>query len=327
MMKFILKRRILGGIMLMITLVFAISSCAKGNGDSAGTTATTAKSTTAVTTKALTTTGDTTKSEQTTKAQETTKAPVTTTAQTTQPAPAGDISKYLITHWDFSGTSLTQRLSDKASAGNSKDDLTLMGNVTVKDGKATVYSDAGAYLYAKNQSDINSYTEFTYFIKFKATGTAVGFADFISKSGKDLFRAFINDTKSIDSKDFIDCRYKSNIGTSWAFQNPQTFNANQDFYIALTARLDKSEQKVYLVSYKSFDGVIYEMGSEKAYGETDAVIGMTTDFNADPTLGALIIGKHYGNSAKDMGITFEFDDIRIYNRALTQAEIASIKVS
>lgn len=325
-----MKRSFLCVMMLVVSLALVFSSCGgdtQSGGTTAGTTETTGQSDSNQTTTAATTKAPGSTTTTTTANTTATTTAVTTPPDTTVPAPTRDISQYLITHWDFKGSSLTEQLSDKATKGASRDDLVLMGNVKVENGRATVSSEPGAYLYAVNQSDLNSFAELTCFLKFKATGTATGFADFISKSGRDFFRAFINDTKSLESKYFIDCRYKSNISTSWSFQNPQTFDAGQEVFIALTARLDTQAQKVYLTAYKSFDGQTYEKGPERAYDETDAAIGAKTDISADPMAGALIIGKHIGNITKDMGITYDFDDIRIYNRALTLEEIASIRVS
>lgn len=241
---------------------------------------------------------------------------------------AAGISDNLVAHWDFVGSDQNTQLSDKAAAGKSSDTLTLVGNVTISGGVATVPKEGGSYLYAKNQDDLNSFSAFTAFVKLKASGTPAGFADFISKDGSYLFRGFINNNNSTGTDYGLDCRLKGQFGLSWVFANGGTFAKTADLYLALTASLDTTAKKVTLVSYYSTDGINYAESIAKELDLTDTTLGMTGDYTENPLLGALVLGKHAGgNKDKDMGITFELDDVRIYNKALSLDEVKSIKVS
>lgn len=244
------------------------------------------------------------------------------------PVGAAGISDHLVAHWDFVGNDLDTQLSDKAPAGKSSDKLIVAGNVTIQNGVATVPSTAGSYLYALNQDDLNSFTEFTAFVKLKASGTPTGFADFISKDGAYLFRGFINNNNCTETEYGLDCRLKGQFGLSWVFANGGLFPKTGDLYIALTAALDTTKGKVTLVSYYSTDGVNYHASIAKELDLTDSVLGTTSDYSANPLTGALVLGKHAGsNRDKDMGVTFALDDVRIYNKALTENEVKSIQVS
>lgn len=238
---------------------------------------------------------------------------------------AAGISDNLVAHWDFAGDDLAQQLSDKAPAGNSADNLTLAGNVIINNGVATVPKEGGSYLYATNQSDLNSYTQFTTVMKFKASGTATGFADFISKDSSYLYRAFINNTKSTTTEYGLDCRLKGAIGTSWSLPGTGKFAVSEDIYFALSAVLDTTAKNVTLISYMSTDGINFLNSTTKTYALTDSILGTVTDYSANPLLGALFLGKNAGaNRDKDMGVSFEIDDVRMYNKALNITEISSV---
>lgn len=238
---------------------------------------------------------------------------------------AANLNDNLVAHWDFNGADLTEQLADKAPSGSSADNLTLEGNVVIQNGVAKVPKAGGSYLYAKNQSDLNSFTQFTTILKFRANGVATGFADFISKDSTYWYRAFINNSKSSATSYAIDCRLKGSASLPWNMPGNGTFAPETDLYFALTAVLDTAGQKVTLLSYMSTDGVNYSQSAVKTLTLTDPVLGTQTNYESNPLLGALVIGKNVGNNRNvDMGINYVFDDIRIYNKALSLSEIQSV---
>ena len=215
-------------------------------------------------------------------------------------------SDALVVAYDFEGTSLAVQLRDKAPAGTVADDLQIKGNVTVENGVAT----AGAaqnddYLFASKSGDLMNLTEYTVYVKLQASGAYPGdWADFINIPG--VMRAFINGQG--ESGYTVQARHRGSAGHAWT-NGSFAFPENSYRWVAYTARLDADSQTVALISYYSEDGVRF-VSSAKDRAETAASFSSTSNLNLA--------------MSTQNGISYAFDDVMIFNRALDAEEVAAL---
>ena len=92
-------------------------------------------------------------------------------------------------------------------------------------------------------------------------------------------------------------------------------------YNSISSKLDFSFEWMHIVSTLSYnnvdsDGVIYVNGERLTNGRLS--------WNANNTTTALTIGRVFGNAEDSMFLRGSLDDLRIYNRALSDAEVKSL---
>ena len=212
----------------------------------------------------------------------------------------------LVVAYDFEGASRERQLSDKAPAGSVRDDLTIKGTVAIQNGVATVAADSGSKLEAENSEDFQNFTGYTVYLKVKATGEYGGnYNHPIRMTG--LFRAFVNGKSG--NVYSIGAQAKADKKMSHSVPGTNKMQEDQWFYLAYTAQIQPESGKIDLVTYYSYNGIDYAVASTSPSCNVD-VLSMTA---------TLLLGDK-----QDGSIVFSYDDVMLFNRALTETEIKSL---
>ena len=257
---------------------------------------------------------------------------------------ASDLDSALKLHWDFEGDTLEEQLSNKAVADDIKNylDLGTAGNDAskIEDGVAVIGSAGSEFLEfamdpitGKGQDFLSTVTTgYTLYVKFKVTGTAKNpphSAFFVV--GPD--GTADTDHYTVRSRFFMDAggvasfRYDTNLnGEDRSF--PTSMRVMDDMYVHVAVVIEKDAEGYY-------KGTCYF--STDDWNEKYMKISDITDIPIrEKPLHALSKFYFGGGSdvdtyldesnpgVRDKGKTYYYDDIRIYNRALTQAEVTTI---
>ena len=222
--------------------------------------------------------------------------------------PTPDFLDSLILAYDFEGDTPSVQLQDKATAGQVRDDLKIIGSVTIADGIATTGSaHATDCLQAAGTADLQGLTGYTVYVKLKATGAYPdNWADFVNIPG--VMRAFIDGKNG--SNYSLQARHKGSF--DFTYQHPEQYTVTEDsfFYVAYTARLEGG--RIYEAAYVSHDGKDYLVGTMEKE-TSDSAFGASSTVN-------------FGQNTQN-GIRYSFDDILIFNRALTSDEIGQLSAA
>lgn len=245
-------------------------------------------------------------------------------------SPEVNINDSLVSWWNFEGENAADMLKDKATKGESTDDLTKKGSGTViENGVAYIPSAYENHLdLTAATKDMTNVTSMTIYMKAKYSGENTDFADLITYNG--LYRIYkLKDSTSpngavMEASAFA-TKNNSKLGTVRIRpKSEESVKIVQDewFYIALTMEID-ADNKGTAIMYISKDGLTYyKTVTNIAF--TDAVID-DMKVRQEDTKALVTIGKMIGsNDISDRGISYWFDDIRIYNTVLTEKELARI---
>ena len=245
-------------------------------------------------------------------------------------APSLDDS--LVVYYDFEGDTLEEQLSDKATAGASRENLTL--GVTkneagedlsyVKDGVAHIASTGNNYLLCEFDSETGvgkdiyeNQTEMTVFVTFEVTGSWTVFVDFLDLNN--IVRCFGKGiTDGVSSN--LEIRPAQNAyskGTNaMPIKNGQVFVGLDTVTFAVTTQYDAVAKTVTVSPYVSFND------EQKFIATTPKVISDVETYYSDSAW--LCLGKVFGYKHLDRGATFDYEEVRIYNKALTENELVSL---
>lgn len=245
------------------------------------------------------------------------------TPEEPDPEPRSDLSPYLVAHYDFLGDTDAERLADKAPSGVSREDLLIYssldadGNKLTKlngDGTVTVDSRQANLLFALAGEDITSITEgMTVFAAFQVTQKDYG-SDFaynpcaIAAIDNNLRFSFHN-IRQIFTK----------LGTNYTLGGAASGGNlpwGQWIWAAVSLKWNRETGTVTQKLFVSLD----EGESYTAYSASTS--GITTLFSNATYLS---FGKLAPGMA-DRGTSFLYKDIRIWNTALTEAELKSVEV-
>ena len=231
------------------------------------------------------------------------------------------IDDYLITHWDFAGNN---PYADKAANGSVSDQLKEPGTTarrSVKDGVVKIENGSNySYLYCEDSADLMRTEESrTIFVKFK-TDTVDQALALINQNG--VLHMFHNAN---------DGSINATTGTkgTWTPYNPifasATISADTWYTVALTQSKsgDNVTIKMYLLAggnWVSSGTATTTLGSS-AYYPTD-----TCSTNSTYGEDSMYIGRKNDGTWNSIA-SLEIDDIRIYNKALTLAEVQTIEVT
>ncbi len=248
------------------------------------------------------------------------------TASTTTPTA---LDEHLVVHWDFEGATPEEQLADKAPKGECDEDLVFQADKgenksTVTDGVLHLDPSNGSAVERRRRNnieppvlctDIESITEgMTVYLKMQVGGTTTAqFSDILDIGN--LMRLYVTGTSPTLKVRFTTDAYNSNAHEV----EINSILKDQYFYVAISTSYNADTQKLETVSYISFDGEVY-LGVEQDFDNVVNYYG-----------GAALNWKgfrfgvpcHFGDRTV-IGTTFDFDDIRIYNKVLTEAEIVSL---
>ena len=218
---------------------------------------------------------------------------------------SNELAKHLVTYWNFEGDNLETALSDKAPFGESDDTLTVLGDlVKIEDGVAYIPHDAQNALYADDSVDLSGVTadtvedtkviETTIFFRVKIDGTGTGMPPYVYRKG--LYRicggAYVDGGTMADIG--VRVREDARVGRAYSVMEYDVWK-----YVGVTMKINQttltSEMSIALFD----DSVAALINGEKT------VLGKPADY-------------------VDLGENFWFDDVRIYNTAMTDGELAVI---
>ncbi len=239
---------------------------------------------------------------------------------------ATNLNDSLVTWWNFEGNKDTAVL-DKAENGTIADPLNATSKPTFDEGTGTctVPATKGQYLRVTNKAtaDLTNPSSMTVYMKAKYTGTNSDFADLIAFNN--LFRIYkLKDSTSADGAVFEACAFYTSGDNRMRPQTPTSVAIAQDqwFYLALTMKID-DEGTATAALYISTDGISYVKNEKYASKVTSLKLDDTAIATLNGYVGTQVyLGKKDGN--QDVGISYTFDDVRFYNKALTETEIESI---
>ncbi len=252
-------------------------------------------------------------------------APVTVVAE----ASAEEVSSHLIAHWDFEGTG-DEALRDKAPAGGAVDTMKTYGTVTVGNGTAYIpdYKNGSNThaLYVSDSADTFRTTENrTIYMRWKSDHVL-----FATDGKPDVLRlATQNGAIHLGINNGDDKPYGStNVGN--ISENPLQSNGMYyapNTWITMAVAYDKSAGSgaFTITTFFKTDGGDWVTGSvtrtdaAQTWVQNDytqnAINNSLIDHNS------LIFGRQLANLASGWGGNITFDDIRIYDKALTAEEI------
>ncbi len=229
-----------------------------------------------------------------------------------------DIKSNLVAAYDFEGNTQTYQLSDKATAGSINDALSVGGamNVTVANGVATI-SNANltndsadtevSKLTFKGSADLQNMSEYTLYMKVKHSGTANAWSSYINAPGMVRWLFTSGNTNSLIR---INCKDK--------YQTSFTVTPSEWIYVAMSVKTDG--EKIYLDRYYSADGKTYGDAAHSQWDIDSSTFG-----------GKFNIGSsNVVDIGWSKGMDMSFDDIMIFNKALSAGEVAelsTVKVS
>lgn len=221
---------------------------------------------------------------------------------------AGDSpANHLIVQYDFEGDSAEEQLRNKATDPTTGA-LTLgttAGLSYIKDGVAHIDSARGNYLTAALGSAVQNAGALTVVARVKISGSnplnLVEIANIGSADGN--FAAL---RWSANPDNIIVANGFSGVGTSSG-----TFET--DGWLNLAVTLSYADGNATVTAYRSTDGIVWT--------QTGTLTKATA--NQIPNAKNLILGK-VSTGIDDRGRSFDFDEFRIYDAALTAAELGTV---
>lgn len=239
------------------------------------------------------------------------------------------LDSHLVTHWSFEGETVADSLLDHApdsSLGNQhRETLTELEavetGIDVKNGIASITPDESTSLWlGALDSCFDGFsleTPTTYYVKANYTGAkdSSKFIHLLQIEG--LFRLYINN----DLHPTVQIYAKSIGADQRITMTDVTVEAGREFFIALSfGEWKEAESTRSVTLYYSANGLSYET-VQADVPVTGLNLKAGRDYNTDRDF-----GLHIGNNrikAKP-GVTLHIDDICVYNKALSKAEVGQI---
>ena len=239
-------------------------------------------------------------------------------------AAADTLDDHLITHWDFAGDSI---LADKATSGASSDTMKIFGACSFENGTAFIpdWSNecSDHYLYASDSADLMRTTaDRTIFIVFKSSK-----GDFANDDKTDSIE-LVGQNGALrvgigaDNNKLFASTNPSALGENWAMTDGMNTFV-KDTWTTVALSYDKQSDGKFTINsyYKAGDGE-WVSGT---VNWTDTVQTWVEDNIGG--MNNLIFGRKAGQSASTWGGDLTFDDIRIYDKALTLNEVKTIEIT
>lgn len=242
------------------------------------------------------------------------------------------LSDRLVVFYDFEGETLKEQLSDKATGGLSAEDLTLHtaeNKSYVKDGVLHVANAITEYAVCdfdeKNGagSDIincKNTGEMTVYGMVKIGGSlTTGFSDFIDVGN--ICRIYTRSTDNgvtseIGARATSQAYTKGTFGQAKLNNSNRTIGSDEWLHLAVSLKYDDSSKTLEMHSYVSQNGgKTYELTSSNFKNTGNA---LDTFFEVADRI-------RLSKGAENNGGEFDYEEIRIYNKALSEAELISLQ--
>jgi hypothetical protein len=234
-----------------------------------------------------------------------------------------DIKEALVAVWDFEGGN---GLEDKASYGQVKDNLTILGGAIIRDGKALIPADAGAALRAMSSVDLEQTGEMTIWTRFRVP----------VKYAKKVSIVCLVDKRNFttpESRSYALFLTPSDIENVWGVGGQVSADGTRAQDVSFTSGIAAIEtdqwseaamvvRRVGRTLSVSWLAAAGEFGGEWDFVPTNgpAKLPLGSIFRSEQPL---IIGNDISLKTKTAAI--EFDEVRIYNRALSGEDLLSIR--
>ena len=229
--------------------------------------------------------------------------PVTVLAEATA------LEDHLVRHYNFYDCVNTTRPKDVTYTGTgTKYSFYAPTGVTTQNGLGYVPTGSSYYYSCGDTDDITGLSDMTVFLAFKPEGTAAGSFEYALKM-YGLLNVYITSAglhaRTDDSKQMI-------VDSTGA---TTPYSVTMGDYIMMAISLDWSDDQTKVTSnvYISNDG-------GKTYATYSAVLATAKN---PSTFTKMTLGESSGTTSK---VNYFFDDLRIYDKALTQSEITDIKL-
>ncbi len=230
----------------------------------------------------------------------------------------------LVLHWNFEGDTLEEQLANKAKNGVRTDSLVLLTDgisSSIANGEATIGSPVTEGLdfcldasTGKGNTLINSVTDgYTLYLRFKVNGQEnnTNSPFYVTGSGTLPLRVYLL------KGNFVKMRVNNeNAKDAGVVDNRMT----DDEYVAIAIAVKKNSDNTYTANYyQTYDdwNMFYDSTSITTSETGNKILSTVADFY----FGA---GNYKGQTSPDYNKTYVYDDIRIYNTCLTQAEVMTI---
>lgn len=251
----------------------------------------------------------------------------------------------LIVHYDFSGETIKEALSDKAAGGSVKDDLTPYfkaenaGSAVIEEAELDKYfvfdqeagtvtlTESGAYLRDEKLDDIKTLNgTATFFFRFRlqklpAKGKFTYLLDLRDKwgNGGRKFQSLLLRVNENGAVNLLYCDKVTEADASRNVVGQNTIEAGVYYNLAITMAPNADASATVVTTYLST-----AMPSDAAMWSTASSVELPIDFSQMEARESsmAIFSYYYGQPESDCGVTM--DDLRIYRAALTLEEIADI---
>lgn len=210
-----------------------------------------------------------------------------------------DYKDSMVVAYDFEGADATKQLKDKAPKG-SANDLTENGEGLSVTNGVTFCSEAESRYKLTAGDDLSNLSEYTIYTKAKYTGSYGEKWAYFFKGGNvgNLF---------VTTDNAVELRMNSNAGQAKQITG---LEANTWLYFAVAVTLNGTNMKV--TWYYSTDGVAYDqLTASYSVSATEMTFGNDK--------GTIELGR-----CDDGKVTVSYDDVMIFNRALSYGEVTEL---
>jgi hypothetical protein len=234
-----------------------------------------------------------------------------------------EIKESLVTVWDFEGGN---GLNDKAIYGQAQDNLTILGGAVVRDGKAFIPVSAGAGLRANSSVDLEQTGEMTIWTRFRVP----------TKDAKKVSIVCLVDKRNFttpESRSYALFLTPSDVNNVWGVGGQVSADGTRDKDVLFTSGIAAVEAD----QWNEAELVVRRVGQSLNVSWLASAGEFGGEWDFIPTNGPaklpggsifrsnqpLIIGNDISLKAKTAAI--EFDEIRLYNRALSGEDLLAIR--
>ncbi len=239
---------------------------------------------------------------------------------------------YLISKWDFEGSDLKTQLADKAQKGETSDIVELMGEgITIENGVMKIPTTQGTYARVACPAGSDQYAMANKTVLFRAKISEVvedssAVAGILGKAG--LWNVYFTNAKIERALSMHCLKWEDGKSANLTFcptsvDEPNCFPTPEGLYLtyAVTTAFDEESGNAVTTFYRS--------KVENPTSAEDFVVLSSGTYAVDPSKNlasadALIIGKRFGDTAKDRSLESAFADIMVYDTVLTEQEIVRV---
>lgn len=225
----------------------------------------------------------------------------------------------LLVHYDFKGTTIAEKLTDKATGGSTDDRLNVPSVGTVVSGGIAHIATGVPLVCYFNAGDgrgqdlvARDLTELTFYTSFKVESSSAS----LTKNYRDLFNLGAGNLVRVclfadsDRDGMVEMKYT--VGGDSNFSTYATVDYTEDAFVKVALTMQYQNEAWNCQTFVSYDG-------GRTYETSDIV-----SYSADADFYKTAANLRLGHNNKDGSELFDIDDFRIYNKALSITELQSL---